>query len=140
MKITKLPQVRTTYQFEAPVYEAARAADIPVHLRSINKLLDINKYLAPNPEEIFLVKVSGDSMVDAGILDGDILVVDRNEKPVNGKIVIAELNGEMAVKYLRKNKEGVFLISANMNYQPIKIFEFYEFEIQGVVKHVIRDL
>jgi DNA polymerase V len=140
MKITKLPKVRTNYQFEAPVLEASRTDEIPEHLRKVRKMLDLNRFLAPNPDNIFLVRVSGDSMIGADIFDGDILVVDRQEKPSNGKIVIAEINGEMAVKYLRIESNGLMLESANSKYKPIEISEYYEFQIQGVVRHVIRDV
>ena len=108
--------------------------------RNIDKLLDLNAYLASDPKNVFLVRVSGESMVDANISDGDILVVDSKEKPVSGKIVIASLNGEMAVKYFIIEKGKAFLVSANKNFLPIQISDLFQFEIQGVVKHVIRDI
>lgn len=139
MRINKLPYVKTSYKFEAPVVEAKVQKQI-VHQHNIDKLLDLNAYLASDPKNIFLVRVSGESMIDANILDGDILVVDSKEKPVSGKIVIASLNGEMAVKYFIIEKGKASLVSANKNFLPIQISELFQFEIQGVVKHVIRDI
>jgi DNA polymerase V len=139
MKASKLPYVKTNYKFEAPVIEAKIRKKRPL-ANNIRKSLDLNAYLAPDPENIFLVRVSGESMIDANIYDGDILVVDKAAKPGNGKIVIASLNGEMAVKYFRIIDGEAYLISANKKFTPIKINELFRFEIQGVVKHVIRDM
>ncbi len=138
MKANKLPYVRTSYKFEAPIVEAKVKKKISSD-RQVDKFLDLNAYLAPIPENIYLVRVSGESMIDANILDGDILVVDRKEKPRNGQIVIASLNGEMAVKYYKTENNNVYLVSANKKFTPIKISELFEFQIQGVVKHVIRN-
>jgi DNA polymerase V len=68
-------------------------------LRLIKKaFLDLNLHLAPNPKDIYLVRVNGESMIDEKIYHGDVLIVNKNEKPKDGKVVIAALNGEMAVK------------------------------------------
>ncbi len=87
-----------------------------------------------------MVRVAGDSMVNENIYEGDILVVNQDEKPSDGKVVIAALNGEMAVKTLRIIEGTVYLFSANKRFLPIEILPFWEFEIQGVVKHVIKSL
>jgi DNA polymerase V len=105
-----------------------------------NFSLNLGKFLVPDPEECYLVQVSGESMIDENIHDGDILVVNKSEQPQNGKIVIASLNGEMAVKTFKETEEGVFLISANKKFLPIKIADYIEFKIQGVVKHVIKKM
>jgi len=140
MKARKLPIVRTNYKFEAPVVEAAYRNSESSKTDDSNKLLDLNAFLAPYPENIFLVRVSGESMIDANINDGDILVVDSKEKPAIGKIVIASLNGEMAVKYYDIQNGDVYLVSANKRFLPMKISELFEFQIQGVVKHIIRNM
>jgi len=79
-------------------------------------------------------------MINENILDGDILVVDRKETPRDGKIVIASLNGEMAVKKFKIIEGKVYLYSANEKFLPIEISGLMEFQIQGVVKHVIHNL
>jgi len=140
MKANKLPIVRTNYKFEAPVVEAPRPNIMSGQSEELNKLLDLNAYLAPFPEDVFLVRVSGESMIDANIFDGDILVVDSKEPPKKGKIVIASLNGEMAVKFYEIIDGETYLISANKKFLPMKISELFEFRIQGVVKHVIRNM
>jgi DNA polymerase V len=100
--------------------------------------MDLNRHLAPEPDETFLVRVSGESMIDRNIYHGDILVVNRRETPADGKIVVAALNGEMAVKTYRVIDGEVYLYSANKKFLPIKIYPFMEFQVQGVVKHVIH--
>lgn len=103
-------------------------------------ILDLYKFLAPIPKDYFLVKVTGESMINEGIFDGDILIVNRQEEPKTGKVVIASLNGEMAVKIYKVIEGIVYLFSANDNYLPIEIKPFWEFQIQGIVKHVIHKI
>ncbi|MGA2298321.1 MAG: S24 family peptidase [FCB group bacterium] len=139
MKVKKVVELNTHYSFEAPIFPAGKH-DKVVPLDDLNAQLDLNHYLVPNPKNIFLVRVSGESMIDKNILDGDILIVDKKERPKNGKIVIASLDGEMTVKTFSDIDGKISLISANKNFFPIEIDGFMEFQIQGVVKHVIRPL
>jgi SOS regulatory protein LexA len=98
--------------------------------------LSLDDLLIQNPEATFLLKVSGDSMSGAGILPGDMVLVDRAEVPRSGDIVIAEVDGEWTMKYLRKRGESVTLIPANPKYQPIRPKK--ELKIAGVVTAVVR--
>ena len=70
----------------------------------LEKRLDLNEYLVKNKSATFLIKVHGDSMVNAGIFDGDMLVIDRSVEPVSGKIVLGVLNGEFTIKRIEKKK------------------------------------
>jgi len=106
--------------------------------------LDINKHLVSNPAAtfIFLVGKNYDSMVDAGIMPGSRLVVDRSIKPAHRRIVVAAVDGEWVVKRLH-NRGGVMkLLSENRekNYAPIEFKEGQELGIFGVVKHAINDI
>jgi len=141
LKVKKLIEIKTNYSFEAPVLNAISPLERTT-LKDEGQLpsLDLNSFLAPNPERIYLVKVNGESMIDEGIFSGDILIIDKSEKPKDGKIVIAALNGEMAVKTLRIIDGNVYLFSANQKFLPIGIEEYMQFEIQGVVKHVIHNV
>ncbi len=98
--------------------------------------LSLDDLLIQNPEATFLLKVSGDSMSGAGILPGDMVLVDKGESPKSGDIVIAEVDGEWTMKYLRKRGESVSLIPANPKYQPIRPKK--ELKIAGVVTAVLR--
>jgi len=100
--------------------------------------LDLNEYLVKHPTATFFVKVEGDSMIEAGINSGDILVVDRAAPRNNNVIVVAILNGEFTVKRITKNNDGIYLISENKNYPPIKITKEMDLEIWGVVTYAIH--
>ncbi|HOV91898.1 MAG TPA: translesion error-prone DNA polymerase V autoproteolytic subunit [Candidatus Kapabacteria bacterium] len=102
--------------------------------------LDLNDFLIPNPPATFLVHVTGDSMIGAGIYSGDLLIVDRSVEPHNHNIVIAVLDGELTVKRLIMEKDEIKLVAENKNYKPIKITEQMQFEIWGVVRTVIHSL
>lgn len=138
MKVQNLVELKSQYSFEAPFYSASVPPFGPNTRITMNDSLDLNSVLAPKPLDTFLVSVTGESMIDEGIYDGDILIVNRKETPKDGKIVIASLNGEMAVKTFRIIKSKVYLYSANSKFLPIEILPYWQFEIQGVVKHVIH--
>jgi SOS regulatory protein LexA len=98
--------------------------------------LSLDDLLIQNREATFLLKVSGDSMSGAGILPGDMVLIDKGQTPKSGDIVIAEVDGEWTMKYLRKRGDSVALIPANPNYKPIKPKN--ELKIAGVVTAVVR--
>jgi SOS regulatory protein LexA len=98
--------------------------------------LSLDDLLIQNRDATFLLKVSGDSMSGAGILPGDMVIVDRGQTPKSGDIVIAEVDGEWTMKYLRKRGTGVVLIPANSQYKPIRPKN--ELKIAGVVTAVVR--
>lgn len=98
--------------------------------------LSLDDLLIQNREATFLLKVSGDSMSGAGILPGDMVIIDRGRPPKSGDIVIAEVDGEWTMKYLRRRGGVVTLVPANPKYQPIKPKN--ELKIAGVVTAVVR--
>ena len=98
--------------------------------------LSLDDLLIQNPEATFLLRVSGDSMSGAGILPGDMVLVDKGRVPKSGDIVIAEVDGEWTMKYLKKRGESVTLIPANPRYQPIRPRK--ELKIAGVVTAAVR--
>ncbi|HMK61261.1 MAG TPA: transcriptional repressor LexA [Dissulfurispiraceae bacterium] len=98
--------------------------------------LSLDDLLIENPDATFLLRVSGDSMSEAGILPGDMVIVDRGQTSKSGDIVIAEVDGQWTMKYLRKRGENVTLIPANPKYKPIKPKS--ELKIAGVVTAVVR--
>jgi len=98
--------------------------------------LSLDDLLIDNPAATFMLKVSGDSMSGAGILPGDMVLVDKGQTPKSGDIVIAEVDGQWTMKYLRKRGDSVSLIAANPKYDPIRPKN--ELKIAGVVTAVIR--
>ena len=100
--------------------------------------LDLNEYLVKHPAATYIVKANGSSMVDAGILSGDLLIVDRSVTPRNESIVIASIFGDLTVKKIRKKNTSLFLVSANSDYPSIEVKEEMECFIWGVVTYVIH--
>ena len=98
--------------------------------------ISFDDLLIKNREATFLLKVSGDSMSGAGILPGDMVIVDKGQTPKSGDIVIAEVDGAWTMKYLRQRGENVTLLPANPKYQPITPQN--ELKIAGVVTAVVR--
>ena len=103
--------------------------------------LDFNRDLIKHPETTFYGRVIGDSMIDAGINDGDIAVIDKSREPHNGSIVVAYINNEFTIKYLdttHKEEGYIELRPANAKYKPIRIDEGDDFEVWGVVVYTIK--
>ncbi len=98
--------------------------------------LSLDELLIQNREATFLLKVSGDSMSGAGVLPGDMVIVDKGQTPKSGDIVIAEVDGQWTMKFLRKRGDSVTLLPANPKYKPIKPKN--ELKIAGVVTAVVR--
>ncbi len=98
--------------------------------------LSLDDLLIQNREATFLLKVSGDSMTGAGIMPGDMVIVDKGRTPKSGDIVIAQVDGEWTMKFLRKRGDNVTLVPANPKYQPIKPKN--ELKVSGVVTAVVR--
>ena len=104
--------------------------------------LDFNRDLIKHPESTFYGRVDGDSMIDAGICDGDIAVIDRRVEPSDGDVVVGYVNGEFTIKYLdlTHKKDGyIELRPANRLYSPIRINECDDFEVWGVVIWTIKN-
>lgn len=102
--------------------------------------LDLNEFLVHRKEATFFVKAKGDSMIGAGIHDGDTLIVDRSITPAHGCIVIAVVDAEFTVKRLKKSRGKVTLLPENPLFHPIEFKEGQELQIFGVVTNVIHPL
>lgn len=100
--------------------------------------LSLDNELIKNKEATFFARVSGQSMIDAGLSDNDLLVIDRSLSPAHNKIAVCFLDGEFTVKRLKVEKDEVWLQPENKNYQPIKITEENDFVIWGIVTNVIK--
>ena len=102
--------------------------------------LDLNELLVARPAATYFVRAAGDSMVGAGIQDGDLLVVDRSLEPEDGSTVIACVDGEFTVKTYRRDKSGVRLEAANPAYPPTRFAGEMELRVFGVVTAVVHRL
>lgn len=98
--------------------------------------MTLDEYLIKNKEATFILKVSGDSMKDAGIIEGDMVIVERGLLPKDGDIVVAEIDGGWTIKYFRKKGNEIYLEPANKKYKPIYPKE--ELKIAAVLRAVVR--
>jgi DNA polymerase V len=100
--------------------------------------ISLDRELVKNKEATFYARVDGDSMIGAGLEDGDLLVIDRSLNPVNGKIAVCLINGDFTVKRIKKEKHKLFLVPENKKYKKIEIKEENELVIWGIVEYVIK--
>lgn len=139
ISITKIYPFEKRTKQELPLFIARISAGFPSPADDyLDKKLDLNEYLIKHPASTFLVRVAGDSMIDAGIHSGDILIVDRALEPTDNKIVIAVLDGELTVKRIRKMNDKLYLLAENPEYPLIEIKPEMNFEVWGVVTYVIH--
>ncbi len=127
LKLQFTPEIRAGFPSPAEEY--------------LHESLDFNRDLIRHPESTFYGRVKGDSMIDAGINDGDIAVIDKSREPHNGSIIVAYVNNEFTIKYLdttHKDEGYIELRPANPRYKPIRIDGDDDFEVWGVVIFTIK--
>lgn len=147
MKILKLHtdilldfySVSTEEQFSLPFIETGIPAGFPSPAEDfLENSIDLNKELIKNPSSTFYAKVKGYSMKDLGIEDGDLLIIDKSLEPITGKIAVCYIDGKFTLKTIKIEKDCVWLIPANKDYQPIKVTQDNELIIWGIVTNVIK--
>ena len=123
------------------LYSSSVAAGFPSPADDhIEGKLDLNDYLVKHPSATFFVRVTGNSMINAGIHNNDILIVDRSIEARHGKIIIAIIDGQMTVKRLHQRSGKTILIPENKDFKPIEIVDFTDVMIWGVVTNVIHSV
>ena len=100
--------------------------------------INLQDYIVKNKEATSCVKVEGSSMTKAGINTGDIMIVDRSLTPKHNDIVLAVIDGDFTVKRLAVNDNSVYLVPENDSFSPIKITESMDFQIWGIITHIIH--
>jgi len=127
----------TTYPL--PLHSHSVAAGLPASVDSnIDETLDLNAVLTKDPHRSFCVRANGDSMIEAGIDDGDLMLVDTSIEAGDGDIVIAVVNSELTVKRLRQTPDRLWLQPENASYPPIVVTEATDLRVIGVVTCTIR--
>lgn len=104
----------------------------------LNETIDLNSEIVNHPASTFYGRVTGDSMIEEGIDDGDILVIDRSLEPLNGDLAVCCIDGEFTVKRLKVERHRVLLLPSNRNYRPIEVKEDDDFTVWGIVTHTIK--
>ena len=128
-------------EYALPLYAAGVSAGFPSPADDyVESALDLNEHLVREPAATFFVRAQGESMIGAGIHDGDLLIVDRSAETTNGKVVIASINGELTVKrYLHRNGKA-WLVPENPAYKALLLNEGDDVRMWGVVTNVIHPL
>lgn len=130
----------TSSELALPLVDGGIAAGFPSPAQDyIDLKIDLNKELISNPTSTFYGRVKGSSMQDAGIMDGDILVIDKSLEPQDGDTAVCFLDGEFTLKYIKMEPDAVWLVPANPKFQPIKVTEENHFCIWGVVTYSIKN-
>jgi len=131
----------TETSLELPFINSAISAGFPSPaLDFIDVSIDLNKHLIKNPAATFYGRVKGVSLINAGINDGDLLIIDRSVEPSNGKIAVCYIDGEFTAKRIKILKQEVWLMPENESYQSIKVSKENDFLIWGIVTHVIKNV
>lgn len=139
MKASKKVPLKNLFSYSAPLVKTRQG--VLEFLDNMQKTgLDLTSYLTPEPDNFYVVRVNGESMINENIHDGDVLIVEKGNNPSNNQIIIAALNGELTVKRYRIIEDKVYLFSANEKFLPIEIFPMFEFSVQGIVRHVIKTM
>ncbi len=124
-----------------PLYGSHVSAGFPSPADDhIEAQLNLNTHLIKNPASTFFVRASGDSMKNAGIYTGDILIVDRSIEPVDDKVVVVAIDGELTVKRLKIKNNNIYFMPENPDFKPIVVKELQDVHIWGVVTNVIHAL
>lgn len=129
---------QTDTELQLPLMEGVRAGFPSPATDFIDLNIDLNRHLIKHPSATYYAKVKGESMKDAGISDGDLLIIDKSIDPIDGKIAICYLDGEFMLKRIKIRPDGVWLMPANSEFSPIKVQENNNLIIWGIVTYVIK--
>lgn len=126
---------------EIPLAESGVHAGFPSPADDfLENMLDLNSLVIRHPEATFFARVEGDSMRDEGIVEGDILVVDKAVEPYDGCLAVSYIDGEFTLKRVRIEPDKILLIPANPNYKTIEISSDNEFAVWGVVRWILKSV
>jgi repressor LexA len=122
----------------SPYFQSVKAGFPGPAEEEANDRLSLDHYLIEKPNSTLLIKVKGDSMIHAGIMNGDIVIVERTADAVSGQIVVVNLEGEFTVKTLRKEGKHFYLDAANPEYPTLNLDDFGSHSLVGVVRGTVR--
>jgi DNA polymerase V len=126
-------------KLEIPFFDVGISAGFPSPADDFIEIsLDLNKQLIKNKDTTFFARVSGHSMKNAGINNGDLLIIDKSLETKNNNIAICEIDGAFTVKRIKIEEKVIWLISENDEYKPIKVTPVNDFMIWGIVIHSIK--
>ncbi len=130
---------QTSSKLNLPLVDQGISAGFPSPADDfLDVSIDLNKELIKNPSATFYGRVKGDSMKNAGLEDGDLLIIDKSLEPIDNKIAVCFIDGEFTVKRIKITANVIWLLAENESYKPIKVTSENEFLIWGIVTTVIK--
>lgn len=140
MKDSYIHPVFEADETAVPILDGLVPAGFPSPLEGVAKeTIDLNKELINHPASTFCARVSGNSMIDSGINDGDLLLIDKSLDARDGAIAVCFIDGEFTLKRISVREDGVFLVPANPDFKEIKVCEDSNFQVWGIVTYVIKN-
>ncbi len=134
-------QINTETELELPLVTEGISAGFPSPaLDFVDLTIDLNRHLIKHPSATFYGRVKGHSLKDAGIDDGDLLIIDRSIEPRDGCIAVCFIDGEFTAKRIKIQNKEIWLVPENENYKPIKVKKDSDFMVWGIVTYVIKSL
>ena len=134
-------EIKSEDNQKIPILDNFVPAGFPSPTQGIHsESIDLNRELVKHPVATFFARVSGDSMVNSGISDGDLIVVDKSLEPHDGSIAVCYLDGEFTLKTISIRETGVYLVPSNPQFKEIKVDEEANFQVWGIVTYVIKDV
>ena len=128
----------TEKEMELPYLQGISAGFPSPAMDFVDISIDLNRHLIKHPSATFYGRVKGDSMKDAGITEGDLLIIDKSIEPTDGKIAVCYVDGEFTLKRIKIEKDEVWLMPANEKYKPIVVTKDNDLRVWGVVTHIIK--
>ncbi len=126
-------------EMDQPMAQSSVSAGFPSPADDVMGVkLDLNRELVKNPASTFYARVSGVSMVDEGIDDGDLLVIDKSVEPYDGALAVCFIDGEFTLKRFSDRGDHGYLVPANDSYEPIRVDANNDFMVWGVVRYLIK--
>lgn len=133
--------IKISSHIDIPVLENPVPAGFPSPVQGLpSDSIDLNRELIDHPSSTFCARVSGNSMIECGISDGDLLIIDKSLSPANGSVSVCFIDGEFTLKKISLRNDGLYLVPANRKYAEIKVSEESNFQVWGIVTHVIKSI
>ncbi len=137
----KIYSASTDSHIELPLSESGVSAGFPSATDELmNLTLDLNRELIRNPASTFFARVSGVSMIDDGVGDGDLLLIDKSTEPYDGCLAVCYIDGEFTLKRFKDMGDYALLLPANPAYKSIKVTADNDFMVWGVVRYLIKKM
>ncbi len=137
----KIYSASTESHIELPLSDSGVSAGFPSAADELmNLTLDLNRELIRNPASTFFARVSGVSMIDDGVNDGDLLLIDKSLEPYDGCLAVCYIDGEFTLKRFEDKGDYALLVPANSNYKSIKVTADNDFMVWGVVRYLIKKM